>query len=299
MLLTQSKVIALVGPNASGKSNLGIKLAKVFNGEIISADSRQVYKGLDIGSGKVTAKERKLIPHYLLDAANPKKFFTIADFIKLANKKITEVCKKKRLPIIVGGTGFWIDGLLFGLSFPEVKPDFKLRKKLNRFSSVELFKKLKKLDPVRAKRIDPNNPVRLIRALEIVLKTKNIIPPLKSRPPYQVLWLGINPGYQQLKAKIKIRLKKRLAQGMLKEVKNLLKSGVPAKKLIDLGLEYRYLTLFLQKKISKIEMENQLYSAICQYAKRQMTWFKRNKKIHWLKNFSQAKALTKNFLLKD
>jgi len=298
MLSTQPKVIALVGPNATGKSSLGIKLAKVFKGEIISADSRQVYKGLDIGSGKVTAKERKLVPHHLLDVVNPKRVFTVADFVKLANKKIAEIRKRKHLPIIGGGTGFWIAALLFGLSFPEVKPDFKLRKKLNRLSAAELFKRLKKLAPARAKQIDPKNPIRLIRALEIVIKTKKTIPPLKSHSPYQVLWLGINPGYQQLKVKIKIRMKKRLDQGMLAEVKNLLKSGVPAKKLIALGLEYRYLTLYLQKKNSKTEMKNQLYSAICQYAKRQMTWFKRNKKIHWLKNFSQAKALIKKFLLR-
>ena len=163
----KQKIIVILGPTASGKSGLAVKLAKKIDGEIISADSRQVYKGMDIGTGKIIKKEMFGIPHYLLDIKNPKKQFTVMEFKKLAEKKIAEILKKKKIPIICGGTGFYINSVVDDIDFPEIKPDKKLRKELEKKPTEELFKILKKLNPTRAKNIDSKNKRRLIRAIEI------------------------------------------------------------------------------------------------------------------------------------
>ncbi|MEK7086778.1 MAG: tRNA (adenosine(37)-N6)-dimethylallyltransferase MiaA, partial [Patescibacteria group bacterium] len=162
------KIIVVLGPTASGKSDLAVKIAKKYGGEIISADSRQIYKGLNIGSGKITKKEMRDIPHYLLDVASPKRTFTVAKYQELARRKIQEIWKRDNLPIICGGTGFYIDAVLNNCLLPEIKPDWELRKKLEKKSTEELFSNLKKLDPRRAKNIDRHNKRRLVRALEII-----------------------------------------------------------------------------------------------------------------------------------
>ncbi len=188
-----NKLIVLLGPTASGKSDLAIKLAlflqkKSLKSEIISADSRQVYKGMDIGTGKVTKKEMRNIPHHLLDVVSPKIRFTVTQYQKLTLKKIKEIMKKNKLPIIVGGSGFYIQSIVDGLVVPHVKPNWQLRKKLEKKSVAELYKMLKKIDPNRARTIERKNPRRLIRALEIVLITKKPVPVLKKNPlPYSVL----------------------------------------------------------------------------------------------------------------
>ncbi len=292
----KSKLIVILGPTASGKSDLGIKLAKKFNGEIISADSRQVYKKMDIGTGKVTKREQKIIKHYLLDVADPKNIFTVSDFKKLGEAAIEEIFAKEKIPFIVGGTGFYIDALLKNLNLPEVPANKKLRERFDKLTAEHLFKMLRKLDPKRAKTIDPRNKRRLIRALEIIKMTGRPIPELVSSTKYQVLWLGINPSKKIPEKRIKSRLEKRLKQGMIKEVKNLLESGVSKKRLYDFGLEYRWLEEYLSKKISYAEMKNGLYRAIVNYSKRQMTWFKRNDKIHWIKNPTEAQKLVRKFI---
>src|SRR3989344_4057410 len=168
-----SKIVVVVGPNASGKSEFAVRLAKKINGEIISADSRQVYKGLDIGSGKITKKEMGGVPHHCLSVANPKKIFTALNFKKCAQKAIAAIYHSGKTPIIVGGTGFYIDAALGRIKLGGVPPNLKLRKKLANKSPAELLKMLKKLDPARAKTIEQKNPRRLIRAIEI-LKAKNV-----------------------------------------------------------------------------------------------------------------------------
>ena len=165
------KLVVIVGPNASGKSDLAVKLAKKFNGEVVSADSRQVYKGMDIGTGKITKEEMQGIPHYLLDVASPKRRFSVAQYQKKAIEAIKKIQKKGKLPILCGGTGFYVQAVVDGLVFPKVKPDWKLRKKLEQKSAKGLYEYLKKLDPERAKTIEKDNKRRLIRAIEIVLKT--------------------------------------------------------------------------------------------------------------------------------
>jgi len=291
------KLIVILGPTASGKSGLAVKLAKKFNGEIISADSRQVYKGMDIGTGKVTKKEMEGIFHYLLDVVSPKRRFTVFQYRKLAINAINKILKKGKIPVLCGGTGFYIQAVVDGILIPEVPPDWKLRKKLEKKSLKELFFQLKKLDPKRAKKIDKKNPRRLIRALEVIIKTKKPIPALKKKPlPYPVLMLGIKKDFQTLKKLIKGRLLKRLKKGMIAEVKRLKKSGVSWKRLEDFGLEYRWITKFLQKKISFLEMKEELQKDIEHFAKRQMTWFKRDQKIRWVKNYKEAEKLVKKFL---
>lgn len=309
-LVGGKKIIVIVGPTASGKSNLGIFLARKFNGEIISADSRQVYRGMDIGTGKVTKKEQRLARHYLLDVASPKKIFTVSDFKKLGEKTIKDILNKNKIPFIVGGTGFYIDVLLGRTPIAEVPPDKNLRLKLEKSTKENLFARLKKLDPERAKTIDFQNKRRLIRALEIIIATGKKVPKLPmsthcdhggltqpdDRKQYKTLFLGINLEKDILSKKIKTRLNKRLEQGMVQEVQSLLNSKVSRKRLYDLGLEYRWISEYLSGKINYAEMKTGLNKAVVKYSKRQMTWFKKNKKIHWVKNKREAETLSKKFI---
>jgi len=290
-----NKLIAIVGPNASGKTGLSIKLAKKFNGEIVSADSRQIYKGMDIGTGKITKKEMQGIPHYLLDIASPKSRFTVAQYQKLALKAIKKIQKKIKIPFLVGGTGFYIQSVVDGIVIPEVKPDWKLRKKLEQKSAEELFSELKKLDPKRAEDIDRYNKRRLIRALEIIIKTKKPVPPIKKASKFDVLIIGVKKDFKKLKKLIEERLQKRLKQGMIAEVQKLKRSGVSWKRLEEFGLEYKYIALYLQKKLSYQEMVEKLQKEIEHYAKRQMTWFKRDKRIKWIENYTEAEKDVKKF----
>ena len=288
-----------MGPNASGKSDLAVKLAKKFNGEVVSADSRQVYKGMDIGTGKIIKEEMQGIPHHLLDIASPKRRFSVAQFQKKAIETIKKIQKKGKLPILCGGTGFYIQSVVDGIVIPEVKPDWALRKKLEKKTCEQLYQQLKKLDPRRAKTIDRKNKRRLIRAIEIVLKTKKRVPPLKNRVMFDTLIIGIKRDKEELKKRIRKRLLRRLKEGMIEEVKSLHKSGVSWKRLEELGLEYRYIAFYLQGKLDYKEMVSQLQKAIENYAKRQMTWFKRDKRILWINSYKEAKELVENFLKEE
>jgi tRNA dimethylallyltransferase len=290
------KLITIVGPTASGKSGLTVKLAKKFNGEIISADSRQVYKGMDIGTAKPTKKEMQGIPHYLLDVASPKRKFTVAQYRKLALKAINKIQKKNKTPFLVGGTGFYIQAVVDGLVIPEVPPDWRLRKKLEKKSVDELYKILKKFDPKRAKTIEEENPRRLIRAVEICLKIGKV-PSLKFKPlPYPVLMIGIKKSKEELEKKIKERFLKWLRQGLIREVKNLRKIGLSWRKIEEFGIHYRVIAQYLQKKINYKKMVEDSLKEIQNYAKRQMTWFKRDSRIHWVRNYKEAEKLVKGFI---
>jgi len=297
------KIIIILGQTATGKSDLAIKIAKRFNGEVISADSRQVYKGLDIGSGKIMEKEMRGVPHHLINVANPKKVFSVAEYKKLAEKAVEKIIRDGKVPIICGGTGFYIDALINDIVLPKVPPNIKLRKVLEKKSTQELFKILKKLDKRRAKNIDKNNPVRLIRAIEIAKALGKVPHLVLGVPSYDILKIGIKLSSEKLKNNIEKRLIKRLNSGMIKEVDNLHKSGLSYKRMRELGLEYKFLANYLNKKISKKEMVEGLYTAICQYSKRQDTWFKRDKDIKWFnptqKNFiKKTRNLVKKFLKK-
>ncbi len=273
------RLIVVLGPTGSGKSNLAVKLAKKFNGEVISADSRQIYKGMDIGTGKITKKEMEGIPHHLIDVVSPKRRFTVTQYRNLALRAINKIFKKEKLPILCGGTGFYIQSVIDGITIPEVKPDQLLRFNLNKLNIKELFRKLKKIDPERAKIIDRNNPRRLIRAIEIVMKTGKPIPELKKNPlPYPVLMVGLRLPKNELKARIGQRVEKMIKLGLEKE----------ARKFLVPIIGYQEWSLPNPKDL--------IIQHTIQYAKRQMTWFKKDKRIIWLKTQKEAKKLTKKFL---
>jgi len=295
----QNKLIVILGPTASGKSSLAVKFAKKYNGEIVSADSRQIYKWLDVGSGKITKKEMKGVPHHLLSIANPKRRFTVAQFQKIALEKIKKIQNRGRLPFLVGGTGFYIQSVVDGISLPKVKPNWKLRKNLEKKSVEQLFLMLKKLDRQRAKSIDPENSRRLIRAIEIIKATNKPISKIVRSPRahnFEILQIGILKSTKMLKRLIRKRLIKRLNGGMVTEVRRLRRHGLPWGRLEELGLEYRYIAQYLQEKITYQEMVAKIQLESEHFAKRQMTWFKKDKIIYWVKNQKEAKKLVEKFI---
>jgi tRNA dimethylallyltransferase len=290
------KLIVILGSTASGKTELAIKLAKKFNGEIVNADSRQVYKGMDIGTAKPTKKEMKGIPHYLLDIASPKRKFTVAQYRKLALKAIEKIQKKGKIPFLVGGTWFYIRAIVDGLVIPEVPPDWKLRKRLEKKSPEELYKILKKLDPERAKTIEKENPRRLIRAIEICKKIGKV-PPLKFKPlPYPVLMIGIKRKKKELMERIRKRFFEWLKRGLILEVIKLRKMGVSFKRIEEFGMHYREIAWYLQGKISEKEMIENSIKEIQDYAKKQLNWFKKDKRVKWINNYKKLEKLVKEYL---
>ena len=294
----KTKMIVIVGPTASGKSDLAVEIARIFNGEVVSADSRQVYRGLDIGSGKITKREMRRVPHHLLDVANPTRQFSVVQYRHLALRAIADIAKRRKIPILCGGTGFYIQSIISGIVIPEVPPDEKLRKKLATKNTDELFAILEKLDPRRASEIDAKNPVRLVRAIEIAT-TLGFVPHLATKPPsYDVLQIGIKVDRDTLREKIALRLAARMKKGMLAEGRRLHTEGLSWKRMRALGLEYRALADLLTGTVTRAEMEQKLATEIGQYSKRQMSWFKRDKTIKWFAPTSQAKILreVKNFL---
>jgi len=293
----KQKVLVIVGPTASGKSDLAVFLAKQFDGEVVSADSRQVYRGLDIGTGKITKREMQGVPHHLLDVASAKRSYTVAHYKRDGAKAIDDILRRGKIPIICGGTGFYIQALVDDLLLPDVKPNIKLRKQLEELSCEELFMRLKRLDKARAKTIDAKNPYRLIRAIEIA-EALGKVPPFKKNTPYNPLIIGIEVSKETLEERIHLRLMKRLKRGMLAEIKTLHENGLSWKRMEELGLEYRYTAQYLQGKFTKKEFQETLEQEIKKYAKRQMTWFKKDKRINWIPfdKQNEALALTKNFL---
>ncbi len=292
MALTE-RIIIIVGPTASGKTALAIALAKKLNGEIISADSRQLYRGLDIGTGKVTTAEMDGISHHLLDVADPSSTYTAHDFARDAREKIENILQRGKTPIIAGGTGFYVDTLLGRIQPAAVPKNQTLRDVLAEKSEDELFQMLQTQNSVRAEGMNNSerrNKVRLIRALEISAgKPVASLPPTPF--PYPVIWLGLKPDMKQLREKIQRRLDERLAHGMVDEVRTLHAQGLSYARMESLGLEYRYLALFLQGKITEADMRTQLEQKIWQYAKRQMTYWKRNSQIRWLTHDYEKTAL--------
>lgn len=278
------KVIVILGPTAVGKSSLGVSLARAYRGEVISADSRQVYAGLDIGTGKITKKERQGVLHHLLDIASPKKQISVATYQRLARKKLDEIEARGSVPMIVGGTGLYIESVVNDVSLPEVPPNVRLRKKLEKKSTTELFVMLKKLDPKRAETIDASNPRRLVRAIEIATVLGRV-PPYQNTPRMDIdpLFIGLTIPFNILRKRIASRLLIRLKGGMVAEAQRLHAEGLSWKRMETLGLEYRYLSRYLRGLLTKDEMIKKLQSEIVRYAKRQMTWFKRDKRIVWFK----------------
>ncbi len=310
MKKSNKKLIAIVGTTASGKTGLAVKLCPDFNGEVISADSRQVYKGMDIGTGK-DLKEYKFkkwnknikIPYHLIDVVSPKTKFNLSNYQKKAFKAIDNVLGRGKNPFLVGGTGLYVQAVIDNYNLSFIKPNFKLRKELDELEIMDILNKLKKVSKLNKKEFKEitkeKNKRRLVRYLEFCLTNKKPLKELfkKQDPKYDVLILGLTFPKEILAGRIKKRLKERLEkEDMLGEVKRLKEGGVSWKRLEGFGLEYKYLSLYLKGEISYNEMFDGLDRAINQFAKRQKTWFKRDKRIVWVKNKTEAKKEIKKFL---
>lgn len=291
------RLIAVVGTNASGKSGLGVMLAKAFNGEIVSADSRQVYRGLDLGSGKITLDEMQGIPHHLIDVCEPGTFFTMADFQRMAYNAIDDVTARGKVPFLVGGTGLYVDAVCDGYVLSNIAPDLDYRRELEELPTERLFELLQQLEPDT--QIDSQNRNRVMRRLEKLHDGDTAGD--RRQPRYEVLKLGVTWDRLTLCRRIDERLERRVEEGMIEEVQGLLDIGVSADFLDRLGLEYRYISRYLLGTGGTLEeMLEELSRAIKRFAKRQMTWFRRDTAIHWLnmreEPEAEAEALIRSFL---
>lgn len=290
------KLIVIAGTNASGKSGLGVELASRYGGEIVSADSRQVFRGLDLGSGKITPQEMRGVPHHLIDVCQPGDFFSMADFQRLAYAAIDGIQARGKLPFLVGGTGLYVDAVAEGYELSNRAPDLALRAELETHTTPELYQMLQEKLP--GTEIDPRNRNRVMRALERL--AADDYHPGKRQPRYEVLKLGVSWDRETLKQRIDERLERRLRDGMVQEVQGLLDAGVSREFLMKLGLEYRYLTRYLDGELTYEQMVLELGNAIKKFAKRQVTWFKKDPAIHWLDMradpAAQAAALIDRFL---
>ena len=274
----QGKLIAVMGTNASGKSGLGIALAARYGGEVVSADSRQVFRGLDLGSGKITPEEARGVPHHLIDVCEPGDFFSMADFQRLAYAAIVDILARGKIPFLVGGTGLYVDAVIDGYELSDIEPDLELRAHLETFETPALYEMLKEKLPDTE--IDPKNRNRVMRALERL--AADDYHPRRRSPRYEVLKLGVTWPREVLKERIDERLERRLQQGMIDEVKGLMEQGVSTEFLTKLGLEYRYITEYLLGRWTYEQMLDELSRAIKRFAKRQMTWFRKEENLHWL-----------------
>ena len=304
-----TKVVAITGPTASGKSKLAVELALEFNGEINSADSRQIYKGLDISTGKVTDEEKNGIPHHLIDIADLRRpeLFSLSEYLNLARKTITDTANRGKLPIIAGGTGLYVTALVEGYVVPEVRPNKKIRKELEKLSLEKLQDTYHAIDPEGFKKIDISNPRRLIRAIEVVSLTKKPFfeQTEKNDPGFETLVLGIDLPFEKLKERISIRLFARIRDGMLEEIKRLHQKGISWERLENFGLEQKWMRRLADEErkskstraFAKAEQEilKNLEREEIALARRQLTWW-RNKNVVWVKNLEEAINKTQEFL---
>jgi tRNA dimethylallyltransferase len=282
-------LIIILGPTGVGKSSIAVKLSKETGGEIINCDSMQVYKDFDIGTDKIPQDKREGIPHHLLDVADPSTQFTAADFVALAVDAVDSIRKRKKLPVIVGGTGLYLKALIEGL-FPGGKSDSSLRRKLEKEAREKglerLREKLMKVDPVYCQKIHSNDKIRIIRALEVYLSTKK---PISAHFPatqsavedFNIIKIGLKLGRQELYARIEQRADKMFERGLIQEVENLLQKGIDENSPPFRALGYKHALHFLKKEIPLEEAISLTKRDTRHYAKRQLTWFKKMKGIEW------------------
>jgi tRNA dimethylallyltransferase len=316
----KQKIVAIVGPTGSGKTSLSIELAKKYGGEIISADSRQIYRGMDIGTAKAEIETRDKgqgtsssksmshvschtshgIPHYLVDTKDPDEDYSVADFKRDADLAIAEIARKGKLPMLVGGTGLYVWAVLDNLDIPEIKADPALRERIERDIQEKglpvVFDELVALDPEAAYIVDPKNPRRVVRALEVAIITGKPFTAqrIKKESPYNALKLGINPSPQILRERIDLRIDAMMGDGLLAEVEQLIKKYGDQCVAFD-AIGYREVIDYLKGKISLNQAILDMKSNTWKYAKRQMTWFKRDNEIHWINDFQAAEELLKKF----
>lgn len=299
--MNKPKIIVICGPTGSGKTKLSIELAKKINGEIISADSMQIYKDMNIGTAKVSFEEMQGIKHYLIDIVSPDKRYSVADFKKDANFAIEKILEKNKIPIIVGGTGLYVDSLVNGIEYNEIKTDLEYRKKLEEIAQKEGLKKIYnealKIDKEATEKISPNDKKRIFRVLELYkstgkTKTEIEIESRKNEVKYDFFIFGITMDRQILYNRINSRVDKMIEEGLINEVKNLLEKYKKFPTAMQ-GLGYKEVKEYLEGNCTKEEMIEKVKMETRRYAKRQITWFKRNKNIIWL-NMQDSNMLENN-----
>ena len=304
------KIIVIAGATASGKTSLAVKVADKFNGEIISADSRQVYRGMDIGTGKdldeYTLSDRK-IPYHLIDVADPNEIFTLFHYQQLCYKAFLQILSKNRTPILVGGTGLYIEAVLKNYSIPNIPEDIDLRKKLMSLDKETLINQLKNSDRSLFSSTDISSKKRVVRALEIVEYSKNnsVEWGVKNPPSFNPIIICTKWDRGELIKRIDSRLSERFDSGMVGEVESLMENGVTQERLKMFGMEYKHILNFINKRVDFDDMKNQLATDIHRLAKRQMTYFRglerRGLKVEWVENgsFSKTEHLITNFLASE
>jgi tRNA dimethylallyltransferase len=289
------KAVIILGPNASGKSGLSVPLAKKFGGEIISADSRQIYKGFDLCSGKISEKERMGVAHHMLDILEPGKYFSVADFQRETYKIISEINSRGKIPFIVGGTGLYIESVSEGYDLSQNPPNYKLRSELENLSIEELQKRLGDSGIV-LNESDSKNKRRAARALERLAASGAAFQ--ARNPRLDCLKLGVARPKEILYKRIDERLDARIDSGMIEEIKNYLAAGGDEEFLFNLGLEFRHILLHLKDDVPVLsELRENLSKAIKKFAKRQVTWFKRDKNIIWIESEPEAEKLIERFIV--
>jgi len=304
----KKRLLIIVGPTAVGKTDTSILVANELNGEIISADSMQIYKYMDIGTAKPTLEERKGIPHHLIDVVNPDENFSVAEFQKLAKNKINELVLNKKLPIVSGGTGLYINSLIYDMDFTKSVSNWKLREELqeeaNEMGNEYIHNKLKEIDPSAADRIHPNNLKKVIRAIEVYYETGDKIgdfsKDIKLNEEYEFFLVGLTRDREELYERINIRVDIIIKQGLVEEVKKLLDLGYSKELVSSNGLGYKEIIRYLEDEYDLDEAINILKRDTRRYAKRQLTWFKRYSDINWydLSNYSSNENLAED-IIKD
>ena len=305
-------IICVVGPTASGKTALAIELAKAFNGEIVSCDSMQIYRRMDIGTAKPTAEERQGIPHHMIDVADPEESFSVSRYCQMASPIVEDILRRGKTCIIAGGTGLYVDALIRGNDFAPI-PSTGCRKRLERRAEAEgiqvLTQELSAVDPESVQRAQ-GNPRRIIRALEVYLETGQTLTAhnlaTQAIPPrFSPLWIGLDDeDRQDLYRRIDLRVDLMLEQGLLEEIRSLLDSGIPESATAMQAIGYKEFIDALRGRIPMEQAVSDLKQSTRRYAKRQKTWFRRNRDIHWILRhpgqtsqeiFSQARLLAQSF----
>lgn len=287
---TKPKVIVICGPTASGKTGLSVKLAQAMNGEIVSCDSMQIYKDMTIGTAKVTKEEMQGIPHYLIDFVSPDERYSVADFQNDSEKAIREIIAKGKTPIVVGGTGLYVDTLVYHIQYPEIETDLEYRKQLEEMIQEQglevAYQKAKEIDPQAIEKISSNDQKRIMRILEIYhqtgkTKTQLEVESRSEEPPYEYLVYAIDMDREKLYDRINQRVDIMINQGLIKEVQELLEKYKSFPTAMQ-GLGYKEVVAYLNGNMTKEEMVETLKQETRRYAKRQLTWFRKNKEIKWI-----------------
>ncbi|KJS23390.1 MAG: tRNA delta(2)-isopentenylpyrophosphate transferase [Clostridiaceae bacterium BRH_c20a] len=302
IFLQRRPLFVLIGPTAVGKTSLSIEIAKKINGEIISADSMQVYKYLNIGTAKIRPEEAQGIPHHLVNIKKPTESFSVAEFKKLAEEKISEIYNKKKLPMLVGGTGLYVNSVINDYNFTEIDSSQKIRADLKKIvleQGIEtLLAKLNEIDPISAQKFHPHDQRRIIRALEVYYSTgkpisQNQITSNGDNTKYKLIIVGLNLAREKLYQRINFRVDEMLKEGWLSEIENLLQHGVPIDAPGLQGLGYKQLVMYLEGWLTYEEAVELIKRDTRRFAKRQLTWFNRDKRIYWVQmdNRNENEAL--------